>query len=238
MSERYPMPMPFGWYAVSYSDELAAGESKAVRYFNQDLVLFRTESGQAVLLEAYCPHLGAHLGYGIHENEGKGGRIQGESIVCPFHAWKFNENGECTDVPYAKNMPPKVANGKQCIYAYPTVEKNQAIWVWYHPEQIAPLFEVEDLPELHSNDWTEISTYEWTFHSHIQETAENGCDAAHFMYVHGSQDVPKGEVRHEGFQRHAHFVSQAPEIFEDGSIDTTGTRFRESYLDTSSNGPG
>ena len=63
MSQRYPMPMPFGWYAVSYADELAPGESRAVRYFNQDLVLFRTESGTPVLLEAYCPHLGACLLY-------------------------------------------------------------------------------------------------------------------------------------------------------------------------------
>ena len=142
MSERYPMPMPCGWYAVSYSDELAPGDSRAVRYFNQDLVLFRTERGPPVLLEAYCPHLGAHLGYGIHGKEGRGGRIEGESIACPFHAWKFNENGECTDVPYAKNMPPKVA-GMQCLYAFPTRETNQVIWAWYHPERAEPLWDVE-----------------------------------------------------------------------------------------------
>jgi len=32
---------PFGWFAVSYSDELAVGEVKPVRYFARDLVLWR-----------------------------------------------------------------------------------------------------------------------------------------------------------------------------------------------------
>ncbi len=197
MSQRYPMPMPFGWYAVSYADELAAGESRAVRYFNQDLVLFRTESGTPVLLEAYCPHLGAHLGYGIHENEGKGGRIEGESIVCPFHAWKFNEKGECTDVPYAKNMPPKVA-GKQCLYAFPTRETNQVIWAWYHPERIDPLWEVETHEEMNSDDWSPQDRYDWTLKTHPQEMAENAADPAHFRYVHGTASFPEWETTYDG----------------------------------------
>jgi 3-ketosteroid 9alpha-monooxygenase subunit A len=230
MENTAELPIPFGWYCVSLSRDLQPGEVKPIRYFDRELVMFRTEAGEAKVLDAYCPHLGAHLGHG--------GKVQGENIACPFHAWEFSGEGVCKNVPYAKNMPPKIAGGKPCIYAYPTVEKNQSVWVWYHPDNIAPLFDVEELHELHSDEWTDISTYEWTFHSHIQETAENGCDAAHFMYVHGSQDVPKGEVKHEGFQRHAHFVSKAPEIFEDGTFDTTGTLFRDSFLDTSSNGPG
>ena len=79
--QRFPMPIPFGWFFVAYSDELAVGDVKPLHYFGRDLVLFRNESGQAGLLDAYCPHLGAHLGYG--------GEVQGDSIRCPFHAWAF-----------------------------------------------------------------------------------------------------------------------------------------------------
>ncbi len=52
---------------------------KALHNFGVDLVLFRTESGKAVGTDPYCPHLGAHLGYG--------GQIEGETIRCPFHHW-------------------------------------------------------------------------------------------------------------------------------------------------------
>ena len=58
------MPIPFGWYVVDYADELKPGDVKSVRYFGEDQVLFRTDSGEISMLDAYCPHLGAHLGHG------------------------------------------------------------------------------------------------------------------------------------------------------------------------------
>ena len=57
-------PIPNGWFAVAFSKELVDGEVKRVRYFGEELVLFRTRSGRAAVLDAYCPHLGAHLGVG------------------------------------------------------------------------------------------------------------------------------------------------------------------------------
>ena len=61
---RFPFGIPNCWFHVSYSDELKLGEVKPVHYFGRDLVLFRGEDGKAVCLDAYCPHLGAHLGVG------------------------------------------------------------------------------------------------------------------------------------------------------------------------------
>ncbi len=45
MSERIPMSMPFGWFQVAYSHDLPVATSMPLRYFDTDLVLFRTESG-------------------------------------------------------------------------------------------------------------------------------------------------------------------------------------------------
>ena len=83
---------PFGWFAVSYSDELAVGEVKPVRYFARDMVVWRGEDGQARVLDAYCRHLGAHMGHG--------GRVNGNDLECPFHAWQYNEAGAVTHIPY------------------------------------------------------------------------------------------------------------------------------------------
>ena len=172
MGKRYDFPVPFGWYAVSLSRELAAGEVKPLQYFGKELVLFRTEGGEARLLDAFCPHLGAHLGYG--------GKVKGEHIACPFHAWEFSGEGVCKHIPYAKNMPPR-ADGKQTVFSYPVVERNQIVWAWYHPERITPQWEVETVPEVGDADWTEYRVYEWTFRAPIQEAAENAADAAHFV---------------------------------------------------------
>ena len=142
MSERIPMPIPFGWFQVAYTHELAVAASMPLRYFDTDLVLFRTESGDARVLDAYCPHMGAHLGYGI-----RGASVVGDSIVCPFHGWAYNGEGQCTNIPYANNMPPRVARGEQVIRPWPVRELNQVIYVWYHPQGLAPYFEPEHIAE-------------------------------------------------------------------------------------------
>ncbi|HEY3699482.1 MAG TPA: aromatic ring-hydroxylating dioxygenase subunit alpha [Spongiibacteraceae bacterium] len=228
MSER-PLPIPFGWYGVSYSDELKVGEVKPIAYFGKQLVLFRTESGEAKVLDAYCPHLGAHLGHG--------GKVQGENIACPFHGWQFNGSGQCAAVPYAKNMPPKVANGKQAIYAYPTVERNQMIWTWYHPHRIEPTHAVPVIPEFESSDWVIVERLEWKFNVIMQDAAENACDAAHFVYVHGTTEVPAGEIEFDGIKRIGKYIAKVPKILEDGSFDPSGAT-ANIYLTTISEGTG
>ncbi|HUA90154.1 MAG TPA: Rieske 2Fe-2S domain-containing protein, partial [Steroidobacteraceae bacterium] len=53
---------PRGWFMVADAAELAANPLP-VRCFGQELVLFRGRaSGKPVLLNAYCPHMGTHLG--------------------------------------------------------------------------------------------------------------------------------------------------------------------------------
>ena len=80
---RYPMPpFPRGWYAVCDSDELAADEVKPLHYLGRELVAVRDANGDARVFDAYCPHLGAHLGHG--------GRVENGTLHCPFHGWQFS----------------------------------------------------------------------------------------------------------------------------------------------------
>ena len=211
MSERIPMPMPFGWFQVAYSHELAVADSMPLRYFDTDLVLFRTEGGEARVLDAFCPHMGAHLGYGIRDQAGGGSAVVGDSIVCPFHGWAYNGDGQCTDVPYANNPPPKIARGEQVIRPWPVRELNQVIFVWYHPDGIEPTFEPELIEEAatDNNDWGAFKIHTWDIDTHMQEIGENAVDPAHFLYVHGTQNIPKpDEMEFDGVLRTGRLVSK------------------------------
>ena len=221
--KRFPLPVPMGWFAVSYSDEIATGQSKPIRYFGHDMVLFRTESGEAVVLDAYCPHLGAHLGKGIEGEPDKGGKIKGEAIACPFHGWQFDKNGHCVGVPYAKNMPPKV-QGKRSLKSWPLVEMNQVIWVWYHPEDAEPLWSVTELGPLHDDQWGELERHEWVVKSCAQEMAENGSDPAHFVYVHGTASFPDSTITYDGHEFTSVLKSkmQTPKGEINGEINNRG----------------
>jgi len=196
--KRYPMPIPFGWYVVDYSDDLKPGDVKPVRYFAQDQVLFRTKSGEVTLLDAYCPHLGAHLGHG--------GLVKDECIECPFHAWQWGADGKIDNIPYAKKIPPKAKETQ--IFKYPTVEKNNLIYAWYHPNGNNPHYEVESYPEISDPEWADkFEKFEYTINCHIQDMAENAVDAAHFMYVHGVVSYPEFEVTYDEQKRY--FIQEA-----------------------------
>ena len=60
--QEFPFPMPNGWFCISRSDEIKPGEVKSLKFCDNQVVAFRTESGEATVLDAFCPHLGAHLG--------------------------------------------------------------------------------------------------------------------------------------------------------------------------------
>ena len=199
IKKRYHLPVPHGWYFVAYADEIKNGESKPLAYFGNDYVLYRSEDGKPIILDAFCPHMGAHLGHGINEEQGQGGRVKGDTIICPFHAWRFNAEGYCVEVPYAKDIPPK-ARGKQCLKNYPVVEANKVIWMWYHPTGAEPMWDVDVFDEIKSDEWTELNRYVWTIKTHTQELAENGSDPAHFLYVHQVAEMPEWELNYDGFR--------------------------------------
>lgn len=188
MSERFPFPIPNGWFQIAYSHELEERGVLPLRYFDQDLVLFRPESGEPRLLDAFCPHLGAHLGHG--------GVVEGDIIRCPFHAWEFDGQGKCHRVPYAKRAPAKAR-----VRPWHCVERNEMIWAWHHAADEPPTWDVPHLTECTDPDWTDFDSYRWTVQTQNQEIGENAVDRAHFRYVHGTQNVPESKVEFKGHLR-------------------------------------
>ncbi|RYG62528.1 Rieske (2Fe-2S) protein, partial [bacterium] len=123
---RFPFPRyPNGWFQVAYSDELAKEQVLPLKYFGKDLVLYRTAEGAVHLMNAHCPHLGAHLGYG--------GKVEGDCIRCPFHSWKFDGEGACVEVPYAKKIPERAKVGTWHVR-----DVNGLIMAWHHAKNEPP----------------------------------------------------------------------------------------------------
>jgi len=180
-ARRFTPPIPNGWFQVASSDEIKPGDVKPLRYFDKELVVFRTEAGAISVLDAYCPHLGAHLGHG--------GKVEGEGVVCPFHSWKFDGAGELLDVPYAKRKPLKAK-----IPCWPVKELAGLVFVWHHVEGRAPEWDIPDeVPEYGSAEWTEYLTHGTTMRTNNFDMGENQVDTAHFHYVHAATNIPKPE---------------------------------------------
>ena len=189
------LPLPNGWFALAWSKELGEGDVKPVQYFGEELVLFRTRSGQARVVDAFCPHLGAHLGHG--------GRVIGETIRCPFHGWQYDgQSGACTTIPYCERIPAKAR-----VRAWDVLERNGMIFAWYHAEQKPPEWQMPLRPEIGHAEWSEPRTFELVLPAHVQDTHENNNDPVHFQFVHRSLETPPSSIEYSADGRHYRIVS-------------------------------
>ncbi len=202
------LPLPNGWFAVAFSKDLGPGEVRSLRYFDEDLVLFRTRSGLPVVLDAYCAHLGAHLA--------EGGRVVGDTIRCPFHGWRYDATGACVEIPYCDRVPARAR-----VAAWDVVERNRLIFVWRHADGKPPDWQVPEMAELGDAAWTEPRTFELVVPVHMQEMHENNNDPIHFHYVHGNADMPRSTVETRDGGRVMRVVTSQRRATPYGTFDTT-----------------
>lgn len=170
-------PYPNGWFQIAWSHELRPGEVKPVRCLGRELVLFRGQDGRAHVLDAYCPHLGAHLGIG--------GTVVGNDVRCPFHGWQFNGEGTCTLVPGARKIPPKAQ-----VPCWTVQESSGCIFLWHDAEQRPPWFEIPPVPEYGTSEWSRPQHIAYQIRTRWRDLLENAIDRAHFHTVHGYPEPP------------------------------------------------
>lgn len=90
---------PQGWYPFAASPQIKKNKVYTFNYFDTSFVCYRDSQNAIHVFDAYCPHLGAHLGVG--------GKIVNDLLVCPFHGWQYNTVGECVKIPNCKNIPKR-----------------------------------------------------------------------------------------------------------------------------------
>ncbi len=171
---RYPFsPFPRGWYVIGKSISLKKGCVKTFHYFNQDIVIFRGQSGKLGAVDPHCPHLGAHLGIG--------GTVKNDRLICPFHQWEFNSDGFCQHIPYATRIPKK-AKAKH----WPIAEASGLLFIYYGVDGELPPNNLPLPGELEGLSWSKVSvSAPKKIKTHLQELAENSFDLGHFSGLHG-----------------------------------------------------
>ena len=179
-----PLSMkPTGWFQVAWSDEIKTGDVRRMKYFDTEMIAWRAESGQLTVMDAYCEHLGAHLGYGGH--------VEGDVIQCPFHGWQWNHEGRNVCIPY-QDRP----NRGRRIRTYPVAERNESVYIWHDIERREPFFDAPDIfasfddTSSVDDDHPQQRLYRETLEMHPQYVLENGVDFAHFKFVHHTPIVP------------------------------------------------
>jgi nitrite reductase/ring-hydroxylating ferredoxin subunit len=122
---------PRGWFMIGESAKITS-TPQGVRFFGQDFALYRgKQSGKVYLLDAYCPHMGTHLAKNSTSYVAQDGAVEGDSIRCPYHAWRFGPDGKCNHIPYSKGPIPPQARVK----SWRVEERMGAVFVWHDPDR-------------------------------------------------------------------------------------------------------
>jgi len=155
-----------GWYWLLESRQLRSGQVQPVSVLGRNLALYRTATGHPIALDAYCPHMGAHLAEG---------RVEGEGLRCFFHNWKFNAQGNCVEIPcLGKSLPVGVKS-------WPLQEAYGLIWIWISDQPRQPLPIPPELATVAVDTWV---SKRFTKACHPNVVMVNAIDAHHFNTVH------------------------------------------------------
>jgi 5,5'-dehydrodivanillate O-demethylase len=194
------------WQPVALSKDVETGTAKPIKILNEELTLYRGESGRPYLIGGKCAHRLTLLHTGW---------VQGDEIRCVYHGWKYDGTGQCVQRPAEKDTgQPDVK-----IDGYPLHEYCGLIFA-YFGEGPAPEF---DLPRKDAferkNGVVFPKTQIWDCNWFQQ--VENSMDAVHVSFVHQLGTVgPFGEV-----------VTQAiPELSyveTDAGIEQTAVRMKD-----------
>tara|TARA_R110001583_G_scaffold56766_1_gene171066 strand:- start:2185 stop:3297 length:1113 start_codon:yes stop_codon:yes gene_type:complete len=181
-----PSTFPRGWFVIAESSELT-DTPVPLTFFDLDLALYRGKSGKPILIDAYCPHMGTHLAASdTTVLAQKKLQIEGDSIRCPYHGWRFNSDGLCDHIPYYDGPMPRSA----ILTSYEVREVMGCIMIWFDEEGGEPDYEPPFIDEWSNPQWVKWQLdHCGEIDVHPQEVMDNIADIRHLEPTHGATCV-------------------------------------------------
>jgi phenylpropionate dioxygenase-like ring-hydroxylating dioxygenase large terminal subunit len=149
----------------------AVGEAPVgVRLLGEGVVVWRTAGGLRAALDR-CPHRLAMLSRG---------RLDGDAIVCPYHAWSFGSDGRAVDIPQLDvHLPCPPAARLSMVHV---VERYGYAWVALDE----PIADVPAFPEAELPGYRLIPSFDEEWCSPAPWITDNAIDIAHVNVVHAA----------------------------------------------------
>lgn len=173
------------WYVAAFGVEIQR-ELLARTLLGKRLVFFRTTDHRVVALEDRCPHRSMPLSAGI---------LQEDTVVCGYHGFRFNTEGNCIEVPSQSSCPKNVG-----VKTYRTLERGPVVWIWMGEAEQA------DVSKLPPQDWMEDDKWERSqgylaLQASYVRLHENLLDLTHLSFLHaksfGTPDYAKAAFESE-----------------------------------------
>lgn len=163
---------PNYWYPAEWSNKISPGKHSETKFWGDSIALFRSKGGEIAAIENRCAH--RHLPLTM-------GKVEGCNLVCIYHGWAFDRNGELQSVEHDKfdrNLP------KTKIRSYPVKERYGLIWIFPGDPVLADRIPLPLIPNAEGEEkWPHLS-FDFSWKAHHSMVMDNICNLTH-LYVHG-----------------------------------------------------
>jgi vanillate O-demethylase monooxygenase subunit len=180
------------WYVAALSEQVGRALSRKT-ILGKHLVFYRSTTGEVVALDDRCAHRSFPL---------SAGRLDGDTIVCGYHGFRYNSSGDVIDVPSQGNGKCPKGIG---IRRYTVLERGPLVWIWMGHSEGAE-------SRIPAQPWMETSAWNYSvgympLRGNYVSLHENLLDLTHLSYVHagtfGTPDYARAsfdsEVREDQF---------------------------------------
>lgn len=155
------------WYVAAYGHEIGR-ELFGRTILSEPIVFYRAESGEVVALADRC----VHRRFPLSES-----RLDGDTIVCGYHGFTYDQSGTCVFVPGQKRIPRTAR-----VRAYDVVEQDSFVWVWIGDGD--PVGSPPRAPWLADPAYTTVCGME-PLAARYELLVDNLLDLSHETYLHG-----------------------------------------------------
>jgi len=158
------------WYAAGQARDFKKGKPVAVTIFELPIVIWRKKDGSMDAILDRCNHRNAPLSKG---------RVVKDCIVCPYHGWTYDGEGQCVEIPSEGPHTERIPNKR--VRQFSTAEAHGLVWIWMGSD--APDREPFPMPVMDEYGWRSYYMAT-TFKNNVTDLVENFMDVPHTVFVH------------------------------------------------------
>ncbi len=157
------------WYVAGWTHEITQ-QLKPVRIMGEDIVMYRTSSGEIAALEDACPHRKLPLSKGT---------LKDDRIICGYHGLTFDQRGACVAAPTQGRIPTGAV-----VKRYPVKDRYGFAWIWMGAPDQADESLIIDIPDYDNPTWGRTKGGDMTIACNYLYIVDNLLDPSHVAWVH------------------------------------------------------
>ena len=161
------------WYVACTSAEIRRRRIVASRILGLGIAVYRRRDGEVAALLDQCLHRGTAL---------SGGRVIDDCLVCPYHGWRYDGEGQLLHVPSQDGRHLPSSPHPYRLRSFVAKEAYGLVWV-YLGDQVPASDDIFAMPFWREAPWTNYYMVS-RFSGSVGALAQNFMDVPHTVYVH------------------------------------------------------